>query len=143
MRKKKGLSPLIAAVILIAATMIVAGILAAWTARFTEERLEEAAVVTGGTECFGARVELRLGSYSDVSKDLKLILDNKRSIDLTLTNLFLIYSDKIENKTLDVTLKGNEIKTITVDTVNDGFLTGEIKTNCPDVSVYFTYDQVT
>jgi flagellin-like protein len=143
MKKEKGISPLIAAVILIAATMIIAGILAAWTSKFVSEELERAAVVSGGAECFGAQFELHSGSY-DGTSNLKLILDNKKSIDLELTNLFLILSDNtVETKSLEnETLKGNEIKTITVPNVSNTFLTGEIKTHCPDVSVYFTKSQV-
>ena len=141
MRKRKGISPLIAAVILIAATMIIAGILAAWTSKFVSEELERAAIVTGGAECFGAQFELRSGSLEDST--LTLILDNKKSVDLELTNLFLILSDNtVETKLINETLNGNEIKTITVNNVTATFLTGEIKTHCPDVSVYFTKSQV-
>ena len=141
MKKRKGLSPLIAAVILIAATMSIAGILAFWVSSFVQTELEEAAGVTGGAECLGAKFELHSVSYEDGT--LHLILDNKKPVDLYLTNLFLIYSDTVDPKELDVTLKRNEIKPITVPNVTDGFLTGEIKTHCPDVSVFFTYDQVT
>jgi len=141
MKRKKGLSPLIAAVILIAATMIIAGILAAWASKFVSEELERAAVVSGGAECFGAKFELRSGTYSD--RTLTLILDNRKSTDLYLTNLFLVYSNTVETKSLNTTLKGNEIKPITAENVEPDFLTGEVKTSCPDVSLYFTYDQVT
>jgi len=141
MKKRKGISPLIAAVILIAATMIIAGILAAWTSKFVSEELERAALVTGGAGCFGAQFELRSGSLDGT--DLLLILDNKKSIDLDLTNLFLILSDNtVDVKIINETLGGNEIKTITVENVTSEFLTGEIKTHCPDVSVYFTKSQV-
>jgi flagellin-like protein len=140
--ENKGLSPLIAAVILIAATMSVAGILAFWTTGFVKTRLTETAGVTGGPECLGAEFELKSGTYKD--NTLYLILDNKRSVDLLLTNLFLIYPDnRVEPKPLNETLKGNEIKTTTVSDIADGFLTGEIKTQCSDVSVFFTYKQVT
>jgi len=141
MKKKKGLSPIIAAVILIAATMTVAGILAFWTTGFVKTRLTEAESVSGGTECFGADFELRSGSLDGTT--LNLILDNKKSVDLYLTNLFLIYSDnRVDTKSLNITLNGNEIRTVSIQDVAPNFLTGEIKTQCPDVSIYFTYDQV-
>ena len=144
MKKRKGLSPLLAAVILIAATMTIAGILAFWVSSFVQTELKEAeeASITGGTECFRAHFELRSeSSYKD--NKLYLMLDNKRSLDLYLTNLFLIYPDNnVVSKSLNETLKGNEIKVTIVPDVNPNFLTGEIKTQCPDVSVYFTYDQV-
>jgi len=141
MKKKKGLSPIIAAVILIAATMTVAGILAFWTTGFVKTRLTEAESISGGTECFGADFELRSGSLDGTT--LNLILDNKKSVDLYLTNLFLIYSDnRVDTKSLNITLNGNEIRTVSIQDVAPNFLTGEIKTQCPDVSIYFTYDQV-
>jgi flagellin-like protein len=142
MKHKKGMSPLIAAVILIAATMSIAGILAYWTTGFVKTRLTEAESITGGAKCLGAEFQLRSGSYEN--NTLHLILDNRKTVDLFLTNLFLIYPDnKLDTKLLNKTLKGNEIKPLTIPDVDPGFLTGEIKTQCPDVSVYFTYSQVT
>jgi len=74
---------------------------------------------------------------------LHLILDNKKSIDLELTNLFLIYqNNNVESYPLGETLKGNEILAMDQSINNTDFLTGEIKTHCPDVSVYFTKSQV-
>lgn len=135
------MSPLIAAVILIAATMTIAGILAAWTTGFVRGELEEAAIVTGGSKCLGAEFEFRSGSLS--GNTLNLILDNKKSQDLTLTNLFLIKSgNQVDQISLNKTLNGNEIKTITITITDPNFLTGEIKTQCPDVSAFFTHDQV-
>ncbi len=138
---KKGISPLVATVILIAATMSIAGILAYWTTGFIRTRLTEAEGITGGTKCFGAELELRSGSYD--SNTLHLILDNKKSVDLMLTNLFLLYPDnKLETKSLNETIKGNEIKALNIENVVPEFLTGEIKTQCPDVSIFFTYSKV-
>lgn len=143
MGKRKGMSPLIAAVILIAATMSIAAILAYWTSGFMKGELERAEElgITGGAECLSAEFELRSGSY--IGGELNLILDNKKSVDLDLTYVYLIYSgNDVVPKLINKTLNGNEIKTITVLEVGDNFLTGEIKTHCPDISVFFTYDQV-
>lgn len=145
MERRKGLSPLIAAVILIAATMTIAGILAFWVSSFVQTELKEAeeASITGSAKCLRARFELHSGSLE--GNTLILILDNKKSVDLYLTNLYLIRSDNtVETIPLNETLlKGNEIKRIERSITRTDFLTGEIKTQCPDVSVYFTYDQVT
>jgi flagellin-like protein len=137
---RKGLSPLIAAVILIAATMSIAGILAYWASGFVKTKLTETEAITGGTECLGAEFKIKSVSYD--GNTLHLILDNRRSVDLLLTNLFLIYpNNEVKTKSLNQTLKGNEIKALTINNVPSGFLTGEIKTHCPDVSVFFTYSQ--
>ena len=143
MKKRKGLSPLIAAVILIAATMTIAGILALWVSSFVQEELggAEEAGITGGARCLGAEFELHSGSL--VGTDLTLIVNNKRSIDLQITYLYLIApGNDLETITINETLGGNEIKSITREITKTNFLTGEIKTNCPDVSAYFTSDQV-
>jgi flagellin-like protein len=137
---KKGLSPLIAAVILIAATMSIAGILAYWASGFVKTKLTETESITGGTQCLGAEFKIKSVSYEN--NKLHLILDNRRSVDLMLTNLFLIYpNNEVKTKSLNQTLKGNEIKALEVSGVDPNFLTGEIKTHCPDVSVFFTYSQ--
>ncbi len=143
MKERKGMSPLIAAVILIAATMVIAAILASWTAQFTEQKLRQAEEesITGGARCLGAQFELYSGGLDGTT--LQLVLNNKKSIDLYLTDLFLIGSNNtVDNVSLDVTLKGNEIMQIERAIPNANFLTGEIKTQCPDVSVFFTRDQV-
>jgi len=143
MKKRKGMSPLIAAVILIAATMSIAAILAYWASGFVKSELQGARElgITGGAQCLEAEFELRSGSYS--SNTLTLILDNKKSVDLDLTYLYLIYdNNQVTSKSINQTLNGNEIKSITFDEVTDNFLTGEVKTQCSDVSVFFTYDQV-
>ena len=143
MKKRKGMSPLIAAVILIAATMSIAAILSYWVTAYMRGQLEgaEKLGITGGASCLGAEFEFRSGSY--IGTTLTLILDNKKSVDLDLTYVYLISSgNKVESKLINETLNGNEIKTVTVENVTDNFLTGEIKTHCSDVSAYFTYDQV-
>ncbi len=147
MEKRKGMSPLIAAVILIAATMSIAAILAFWASGFMKERLgeirSEELGITGGAKCLEAEFELHSGSLDAGSGTLKLILNNKKAVDLTLTNLFLIAPDNtVETITLNETLGGNEIIGIEKTITKTDFLTGEVKTHCPDVSVFFTSDQV-
>jgi len=139
----KGLSPIIAAVILIAATMSIAGILAFWTTGFVKTQLTETAGITGGAECLGAEFELKPGSRLD-GTTLNLILDNRRSVDLIITNVYLVNDDNsVDSHPFNnITLEGNEIKLLTVTGVKPNFLTGEIKTHCSDVSVFFTHDQV-
>ena len=105
------------------------------------ERLIETESITGGPKCLGAQFKLRSGSYKD--NTLNLILDNRKPVDLLLTNLFLVYSEsRVDTFSLNETLKGNEIKALTIDNVDPNFLTGEIKTQCSDVSVFLTYEQV-
>jgi len=142
---RKGISPLVAAVILIAATMSIAGILSYWATSFVRTRLTSAENATGDTTCLAAQFRLYSGNYDNVTEELILILENQRSIDLELRELYLFYSgNDLRSKTItDNILLGNRLKSINITEVDDNFERGVVKTNCPDVSVEFTYDQVT
>lgn len=137
----KGLSMIVAAVILIAATMSIAGVLIYWSSGFVQKRLAETGNMTDETACFGAEFKIHSASYSNGTFFLRL--DNNRAIDLTLENLYLFYPDnKMETVSLNGTLlRGNEIKQFTLTNITDGFTSGEIKTNCPTVFLDFTYSE--
>jgi hypothetical protein len=99
--------------------------------------------ITVESECLSAYFSLYSGSYDKNTKNLMLIVENKRSINLQLENLFLMYPDRTETKILNTTLGSNMLKLLNITDVNDNFNSGTIKTNCHDVSVDFTHSQVT
>ncbi len=140
---RKGLSPIVAAVILIAATMSIAGILTFWTTSFITKKLNESSSVNSETSCLGAEFKLNSASFNNGT--LYLRLDNRRNIDLTLENLYLFYSgNRMETVPLSsFLLKGNEIKQLPpILDVEPGFVSGKIKTNCPEIFLDFTSSQV-
>jgi hypothetical protein len=140
---RKGISTLVAAVILIATTMSIAGILSYWATSFVRERLITAENSTGETECLVAQFRLYSGSYDNSTEDLILILENQRDVDLFLNDLYLFYGSTLETKDLTGQLESNALKSFNITDVTDNFDRGVIKTTCPDVSVEFTYNQVT
>ena len=140
---RKGISPLVAAVILIATTMSIAGILSYWATSFVRERLVTAENSTGDTECIVAQFRLYSGSYDNVTNDLVLILENQRDVDLSLNDIYLFYGTTLETKKISGDLESNALKSFNITNVNDNFDRGIIKTTCPDISVEFTYEQVT
>ncbi|UCD03366.1 MAG: hypothetical protein JSV63_01895 [Candidatus Aenigmatarchaeota archaeon] len=74
--KRKGISPLVAVIMLIAFTMIVAGILAGWATRFaTEQR-------TILEKCVRADVMLRTAVYDTATSNLTLMLYNPGTVPL-------------------------------------------------------------
>lgn len=90
---RKGISPLIAAVLLIAFTMAIAGIMATWATSFSRERLvtaEEAA------ECVGA-IDISSLSYSNGTISIK-IRNIGELTNLTGLKATVEYSDKTKNK---------------------------------------------
>jgi hypothetical protein len=132
---------IVAAVILIAATMSIAGVLIYWSSSFVQQKLNTTGSMTDETSCLGA--EFKIHSASFTNGTLFLRLDNRRSVDLTLENLYLFYPDnKMETYPLNTKLLGNEIKQLTIPNVTDGFTGGEIKTQCPTIFLDFTYSQV-
>lgn len=143
---RKGISPLVAAVILIAATMSIAGILSYWATSFVRTRLTTAENVTEETKCLAAQFRLYSGSYDNTTTptELIMILENQRSVNLELKDLYLFYPDtRLEIKPINEALEGNRLKSINVTDIEDNFERGVVKTSCPDVSVEFTYNQVT
>ncbi len=75
-RKEKGISPLVAVIMLIAFTMIVAGILAGWATRFaTEQRsmLEK---------CVRANVVINKAVYDTADQNISIMLYNSGTVPL-------------------------------------------------------------
>jgi flagellin-like protein len=123
----KGISPLVAAVLLIATTMSIAGILTYWATGFVRSRLG-AIENASAADCLSAQFRLYYGSFDNNTENLYLILENQRTIDLKLDNLYLLYPyGVLEPKTFpNATLEGNTLKSFNMTGVRNGFLTGKI-----------------
>jgi len=129
--------------LLTAVIMSVAAILAFWSSNMIKQTLSSAENATK-EYCSGAMFRLYSGSYDKENKVLQLILENQRTVDLQLRNLYLVYPNgEMKTYQLNELLKGNMLKSIRVEGVEDGFDKGTIKTNCPEVSVEFSYSEVT
>jgi flagellin-like protein len=107
--KQKGISPLVAVIMLIAFTMIVAGILAGWATRFaTEQRsmLEK---------CVRANVIIKKAVYDDVNKNISLMLYNAGTVPLKGFQVQVTYDDTgppmPETWSIDSTLAANSFET--------------------------------
>ncbi len=123
--------------------MSIAGILSYWATSFVKTRLTSAENTTEETMCLAAKFRLYSGSYDDQNEELILVLENQRSVDLELNGLYLFDENNVlTTETLTGTLEGNRLKSFNLTDVNN-FTKAIVKTKCPDVSVEFTYDQVT
>ncbi len=130
---KKGISPLVATVILIAATMSLAGILTFWVSSFVPRTLQAAENATD-TTCVAAQFRLYSGTYSSTDKKMVLILENQRLAKVDLDKLYLFYSNnELKSFPINGTLGGNELKTFNITGIDSGFLDGEIRSTCPGV----------
>lgn len=86
MERMKGISPLIAVIMLIAFTMIIAGILATWTTNFaTKQRVQI-------EFCSEAGAYIQGGTYDPGTQTLNLIIYNNGKVPLTFQGI-LIYKN--------------------------------------------------
>ena len=109
---KKGISPLIAVIMLIAFTMIVAGILAGWATQFVTTQRSELQF------CSKAQILIQRAYFDDTTNDLNLAVYNTGSVPLSGFSVIMTYqnqsvrAEKQENMTIDY----QEIGTITIKT---------------------------
>ena len=88
----KGISPLIAAVLLIAFTMAIAGIMATWATQFVRTQTNS---ISSNTNCIGA---LDIGSLYFSDGNVSVTVYNKDTkINLTGLKAYLEYTDTSKN----------------------------------------------
>lgn len=133
---RKGISPLVAAVLLIAVTMTIAGVLSYWTSSFVKTRLEKERNETVMIECAGADFEIYgTPTYDETSKNLSFVLHNKQFIELKDLKALFFYSSGITEKPLNQTLLGNSYTSFTVESVEPNYTQFKVVTHCPGVEV--------
>lgn len=94
---KKGVSPLIAAVLLIAVTMTIAGVMATWATTFTAGKVQEA---SSGAECIGS-IDISSLSFSNTTISLK-IRNVAERINLTGIKASVEYTDVTRNREISI-----------------------------------------
>ncbi len=92
MNRFKGISPLVATIMLIAFTLIVAGIISAFVVNFTETQQTQ---IKG---CIDAKILLQRAIYNPASRNLTLTIYNYGRVDLRF-NAILSYSNTEVHKT--------------------------------------------
>jgi len=132
---RKAISPLVAAVLLIAVTMTLAGILAYWASSFVRTRVEEWEENVPLSDCTFAMFRIYSCSYSDTDSKINLILENTRSIELKNLTTYVFYpNNTIDTQSLGETLPANTIKAFSISGVGSDFSELVVKTECPDLS---------
>lgn len=130
---RKGVSPLVAAVLLIAVTMTLAGLLAYWAASFVRTSLPE--TNTTEAECRFASFKIYSCTYFNDTQKLNLILENQKDVELTELKVFLIFENTSVSEPipLNQTLVGGALKSFSLSDIPT-FSKISVKTNCPEVS---------
>jgi len=134
MRRMKGISPLVATVLLIAVTMTIAGMLAYWASSFVKTQTGQFENQTT-TECKFADFRFYACSYNSTSQQMKFILENFRTVTLRDLVAYLIYQNgSVTTYQLNETLPGGAMKGFTINDVSPDYSSIKIKTHCPEVS---------
>jgi flagellin-like protein len=132
---KKGISPLVASVLLIAATMSIAGILAYWASSFVSKQTDtfENQSITG--ECNYAGLKIYSCNYNASTRKLTMILENTRDVTLKELSIFIFYPNSTVSSpiSLNDTLTANQFKSFAIDNIDD-FSTLTVKTQCSEIS---------
>ena len=129
---QKGISPLVATVLLIAVTMTIAGLLAYWASSFTRSNLPSQNKTQSIQECAGADFVIYYQRTSNST--LTLVLQNTGISDLLITNITFLYPDgNLITKNINSVLPRASLKSFKIDNVSPGWDSYTIFTNCPGV----------
>lgn len=128
----KAISPLIAAVLLIAITLTLAGMIAFWAAAFVRQRVE---VLENRTlqECLDADFSIYSCRYDNATQELIIILNNLRGVDLHDITFWIFYPDRIELRPTNQTLPGLQYKSFGLANVSGGFDVIAVRSHCPEL----------
>ena len=130
----KGISPLVAVVLLIAITMTIAGVLAYWASGFIRTQLPALNQTSREQLCAGANFELlSTPVYNSTTGSMVVIAQNTAQLPLTIINAQYIYSNgTVFNQTVNQNLPpGNTIVGFTVTGIGSGYSSYKICTDCP------------
>ncbi|MCX6820855.1 MAG: hypothetical protein NT016_02815 [Candidatus Aenigmarchaeota archaeon] len=131
-----GISPLAAAVILIAVTMTVSGVLAYWATNFVNAPSGAAATESCGAADFLIYYCNFDSSSSNLNSNLNIILENLKSVELNDLRVYLVYQDSTVSNALPLgsSLSGGVLKSYTVTGVASSFAKIVVKTQCPELT---------
>ena len=129
----KGISPIVAAVLLIAITMTIAGVLAYWSSTFVSITLPIENTTT--SQCRVAQLEFLNCRYNATSQTITFSLNYVRSLDLNL-RAFVEYPNGTVSScvSLNQSLAANTIKSYSISGASSDFSNLLIKTSCTDLS---------
>lgn len=127
----KGVSPLVASVLLIAATMSIAGILAFWASNFARSQTASFENQTIATECNFATFEFYTCSYDSSNSKILLSLNNNGQVNLKNLVAYVQYGDgSLVPINITDPLPQNSLKQFYLSNISSNYTNIIIKTNC-------------
>jgi len=133
---RKGISPIIASVLLLAVSLAVVGIFSGWAPKLAQDVTQSTSNSTYETiACNEASVEIRSAYYDSASNNVTLSVRNDGDEDLNSLSLVAFDSDStIINKTQDVSIVKGEISEETITVASEPAYIEALSTNCGSVT---------
>jgi flagellin-like protein len=131
----KGISPLVAAVLLIAVTMSIAGVLAYWASQFVTKSLPE--VNQSATQCRFTNFIIYDCFYNSSTSKLIITLNNIQSVEVRSLVAYLSFTNGTMSSgiSLNETLAPGEFKSYILSGIPSDFSKIIVTTQvCPDIS---------
>lgn len=132
----KGISPIVASVLLIAITMTLAGGLALWATKLVGKQLPEP---ESEVQCRLASFDFLSCNYNVSTGNLIFTLSNRGNVELKNLTAFINFPNGSSylGSSLNTSLNtgANAVKSFTISGISSDFSSVLIKTNCPDVEV--------
>ncbi|MBU5689554.1 MAG: hypothetical protein QXM68_01515 [Candidatus Aenigmatarchaeota archaeon] len=140
----KGISPIVASVLLIATTMAIAGILSFWAGSFVEQKVNESSTATDELSCLNLRFNLFTNcKYNSATREISFILENQVNKDITLDSLYVFYPrDFLKQYKLSMVLPANQLMPFNKSDIDAGFVSFQLRTTCPNVYKEFNCTEV-
>ncbi|MEM5777129.1 MAG: hypothetical protein QXJ06_01635 [Candidatus Aenigmatarchaeota archaeon] len=141
---KKGLSPIVASVILIATTMAIAGILSFWAGSFVEKKVEESENTTSDINCLNLRFNLFTPCiYNQTKKEISFYLDNQSPREIILDGLYVFYpNNNLKSYKLSIRVPANQPFLFSQSDIEPGFVSFHLRTTCPNIYRNFNCTEV-
>ncbi|MFH0711161.1 MAG: archaellin/type IV pilin N-terminal domain-containing protein [Candidatus Aenigmatarchaeota archaeon] len=131
----KGVSPLVASVLLIAATMSIAGILAFWASNFARTQTAAFENQTIASECNFATFDVYTCSYDLANKKVLLSLNNNGQVNLKdLVAYFQYPNGNLTAFNITDPLPQNVLKQFYISGVTENYSKIIIRTQCSQLS---------
>jgi len=132
---QKGISPLVATVLLIAITMTLAGIVAFWGSSFFRTSLPTENQTQALQACSGGSIKLISSSYDSNTQTFTITIYNDGTQRLVINNITFIYADRAESKEINSEISPGQVIVRSINNVIGDYTSFIISTNCPNIYI--------
>lgn len=130
----KGISPLIATVLLIGVTMAIAGLLAVFGQNLVSEKLQQSLKEPIAGDCGFGNFVVDACSYNPTSQQMTFILNNIGTVDLSNITVYATYPDNtLASQTVTGSLPSGSLASFSAVGITAGFNRITVRTQCTNV----------